>query len=177
MNAATAAILAFASAASATSSDAGDPSKHGCVPTFTGLNAPHPVAPHQPLSLNDPRSGLTLSLASDGRHMTAKTRGGKIVWQRDLFADPRLEWEIGGPPDIQLPGEPHLSEARQHQKLRAYIAKLSITGMRVVSDCEAQQLDRTQPLFWGHYVAAWSGARYTFRLDANTSDLLVSDKN
>jgi hypothetical protein len=52
---------------------------------------PKPFLAGQPFLLSDPRSGFILYLESDGRHMAAITREGKIVWHRNLFDDLKLE--------------------------------------------------------------------------------------
>jgi hypothetical protein len=135
-----------------------------------------PFAKNPPFLLNDPRSGLMLYLESDGRHMSAIARDGKIAWHRDLFDDPRLPYAF--PPPPQIVGEPQISDAQWLRKMRAYVGKLSIGTGQVVSECEAQAIDHSysSPLFRGHYISL-DGGRIEFLLDAKTGDILVGAMN
>jgi hypothetical protein len=137
---------------------------------------PEPFALHQPYLLNDPRTGLMLYVESDGRHVAAITREGRILWQRNLFDDPKLESEIPPPPDF--PGEPPFSDEKGIQWVRSYLGRLVIDRIGAVSDCEMQIIDRVAPpLFHGHYIRAGSGTHIFYLLDAKTGDFLVDQIN
>ena len=86
---------------------------------------PKPFPSGQPFLLNDPRTGLMLYVESDGRHMAAITRGGKILWHKDLFADPKLEREIWVPPP-KIDGQPSPSPEQWQEQVRAMLKTLSI---------------------------------------------------
>ena len=43
-----------------------------------------------PQTYQDPRTGIILYLESDGRHIAAISRDGKLLWARDPFADSHL---------------------------------------------------------------------------------------
>jgi outer membrane protein assembly factor BamB len=45
-----------------------------------------------PKAYRDPSSGIVLYLESDGRHMAAISREGKLLWHRDLFKDAHLPY-------------------------------------------------------------------------------------
>jgi hypothetical protein len=164
------AIIGLCLVADTASSEVGTYPEPGCA-----IAPSKQIIEHQPFALNDPRTGLILYLESDRRHMTAKTRGGRIVWQRNLFCDPRLQWELG-PPSIQLPGEPPLSKAKFRQQRHAIAAKLYIDRIGVVSDCEAHLIDRNR-VFRGHYIRAGSGTKYEYLIDAKTGDFLIGEIN
>jgi hypothetical protein len=137
------------------------------------LVSPTLISNDQSFSLSDPRSGLVLRLESDGRHMAAITRDGKIAWQKNLFDDPNAAAVY--PPLIQMPGEPRVSEEQWTRRMHAYVSKLRIDRIRIVSDCEAHVIDHDfgNPLFRGHYVLVGSGTRVSYFLDAKTGDLLA----
>jgi hypothetical protein len=118
-----------------------------------------------------------LYLESDGRHMAAISHDGKIIWQRDLFADPKMESVY--PPNVEIVGEPTISDQEWRRRMQAYVAGLRIDRIEVVSDCVANLLDHGMgsPLLRGHYIWAGSGTHIEYSLDANTGDLLVGPIN
>jgi len=125
---------------------------------------------------NDPRSGLILHLDMDGRHMSATTPAGKIIWHRNLFDDPRLERAF--PPPIQVPGEPPASNAGWRRQVHAYVSSLSIDRIALVPDCEKDYIDHHYPrMFRGHYVALGSGTHMSYLLNARTGDFLIDTIN
>jgi hypothetical protein len=137
------------------------------------LVSPTLISNNQPFSLSDPRSGLVLRLKGDGRHMVATAPDGKIAWQKNLFDDPNAAMVY--PPLIQIPGEPHVSEGQWKRRMHAYVSKLRIDRIRIVSDCEAHVIDHDfgNSLFRGHYVLVGAGTRVSYFLDAKTGDLLL----
>jgi hypothetical protein len=137
---------------------------------------PKPFPSNQPFLLNDPRSGLMLYVESDGRHMAAITHDGKIVWQKNLFDGPRLRATF--PPNIEIPGEPRVSDEEWERRARVYIDHLSIDRIGLASDCAAHVIDHDlSRAFHGHYIAAGSGTRIDYFLDAKTGDFVVGPIN
>ena len=161
------AMIALSVAAKATPQHAPALPTHACQPApLQSVGGYYPS-----FTLNDPRTGLLLHLERDGRNMWAATPQGKIVWQRNLFADPRLERELG---PLLLPGDPPSSAKRLLEGRRAEINNLYITGIAVVPDCEAYSIDHNfPPPFRGHYISAGTGTKYMYLLDAKTGDFLV----
>jgi hypothetical protein len=142
-------------------------------------SAPLKLIPeHQPLLLNDPRSGLMLYVESDGRHMAAITRGGKIAWERNLFDDPRLG-EMITPPLISIPGEPLPSGEQRKLQMHATMRRLSIDRIGIASDCETHLIDHDfgSQLLRGHYILAGSGTHFNYLLDAKTGDMMAGPIN
>jgi hypothetical protein len=45
-----------------------------------------------PQVYQDPASGTTLYVESDGRHVVAISKEGKLLWVRDIFKDAKLEF-------------------------------------------------------------------------------------
>lgn len=137
---------------------------------------PEPFARGQPFLLNDPRSGLSLRLESDGRHMKAITRGGKILWQRNLFDDPKLERMFPPPPQIE--GEPSISNAEWRRRMHSYVGHLGIDRIGIEPDCARNLNDHHLPaLYRGHYIYAGSGTHIFWLLDAKTGDLRIDHIN
>ena len=138
---------------------------------------PEPFAAGQPFLLNDPRSGLMLYVESDGRHMAAITREGKIVWQRDLFGDMKLSPRFVPPP--QIDGTPDVTSDKEwQQRMRSYIGQLRIDRLDVSSDCEVSVIDHDLPAnFRGHYIFVGSGTKYSWLMDAETGDLQLGPIN
>jgi hypothetical protein len=53
-----------------------------------------------PQAYKDPRSGTLLYVETDGRHLGAISRDGKLLWNRDPFADAHLEFYRTEKPQI-----------------------------------------------------------------------------
>jgi hypothetical protein len=126
----------------------------------------------QPFVLSDPRSGLTLNLEKDGRHMAATNRQGKVIWHRDLFSGVNPD-EVFGPP-------PHgfLSENEWTQRRNAEFAALSIDRIGIEPDCALSFIDQMYPpRLRGHYIRAGSGTHIFWLLDATTGDFQMEEVN
>jgi hypothetical protein len=54
----------------------------------------------------DAESGIIFYVESDGRHLAAIDRDGKILWHRDPFADAKLEYYRTKTPQIVYVGKP-----------------------------------------------------------------------
>jgi hypothetical protein len=165
-------IVGFNLVANAGSAQASEYQAGRCQGTL-----PEPFPAHHSFLLNDPRSGLMLFLESDGRHLAAITHDGKIVWQRNLFDDPKLEMSISPPPT--LPGEKPMSDHETQRWMQSYWRGEYIDRIGVVSDCETQIIDHryTSRLLRGHYVRAGSGTQIFYLLDAKTGDFMVEAIN
>lgn len=141
--------------------------------------SPEPFAIGQPFLLADPRSGLTLYVESDGRHMSAITREGKFLWHRNVFDDPKLENMLA--PMFLMPqemeGKPGPSEKEWRQQARSLLSKLSIDRIGLEPDCALPVIDHWHPLFRGHYIRAWSGTMFMWLLDAKSGDLMMEGQN
>lgn len=137
---------------------------------------PKPFPAGQPYLLNDPRSGLLLYVEGDGRHMAAITRDGKILWHRNLFADPRLERILVPPPPIE--GQPTPSPEQWRQHVRSFLSHLSIDRIGVEPDCWLHYIDHDlPPQLRGHYIRAGSGTYIFWLIDAKTGDLQMEEMN
>lgn len=137
---------------------------------------PEPFAANRPFNLHDPRSGLALRLEGDGRHMSATTREGQVVWTRDLFSDPNLIRMF--PPPFQIQGEPPVSIKTQERQTRDYIAHLGIDRLAIVPDCMVTIIDHDFPAqIKGHYILAGSGTHIFWLIDAKTGDLRMEQVN
>lgn len=137
---------------------------------------PGPFAANQPFNLDDPRSGLALRLEADGRHMSATTRQGKMVWKRDLFSDPNLIRMF--PPPFQIQGEPPVPIEVQERQTQDYIGHLGIDRLAVGPDCMVTVIDHDFPAqLKGHYILAGSGTHYFWLIDAKTGDLWMEESN
>jgi hypothetical protein len=125
-----------------------------------------PFTAHQPYLMNDPRSGLMLYVESDGRHVSAITRQGKILWHRNVFDDPKLE--KGFPP-------PPLIDGKNHFSAREYFSHQVIERIGPVPDCEIPAIDQGPA---GHYIRTSSGGNHIFYLlDATTGDFVIDEIN
>jgi hypothetical protein len=80
-------------------------------PLVTYVDSPKPFRGAQ--AFQDKESGLLFYVESDGRHVAAIDRDGKILWHRDPFVDAKLEAyrvehpvivEIGAPIDWMIEG-------------------------------------------------------------------------
>jgi len=150
--------------ASNTSAVAEDTASTRCQST-----APEPFTVGQPFLLNDPRTGLMLYVESDGRHVTAITRDGKVRWHRNLFDDPRLASELV---PRQFPGLPPPSAEAWQEWAKQYLGSLSIDRIGVVPDCGIDEIDHhLPPQFRGHFIFAGSGTHIEYLLDARTGDM------
>lgn len=137
---------------------------------------PEPFAASQSFVLDDPRSGLAIHVESDGRHLSALTREGKVIWHRDIFNDSRLERIF--PPPPQIPGQPSISNEQWARRMHGYVAHLSIDRISAVPDCMVQIVDHDYPApLKGHYILAGSGTHIFWLLDAKTGDLKVEQIN
>jgi hypothetical protein len=117
-----------------------------------------------------------LHVESDGRHMSAITRNGMILWHRNLFDDPRLEYVFPAPPQIE--GEPPVSGGEWRRHMRSYVGHLSIDRIGVEPDCALRFIDHDlPPQFRGHYIRAGSGTHIFWLLDANTGDFQLEEIN
>lgn len=153
------------------STRAGDTGRENCPGIL-----PEPFIIGQPFLLNDPQSGLMLYVESDGRHMAAIKREGQILWQRNLFDDPRLETEFPPPPPFLR--EPPLSTGKWRRQINSYVSHLSIDRIGVVSDCEMHVIDHVFPVqVHGHYIRAGSGTHIFWLLDARTGDFQMEEVN
>ncbi len=125
--------------------------------------------------LNDPRTGLMIYVESDGRHASALTRKGTILWHKDLFGEPLPGLYV--PPPV-LSGEHPQTVSEDRRAEQAIRAKLVIGGIAVVSDCTARAIDdgHYPRAFPGHYIAVGAG-HYGFLLDAKTGDFLLEAVN
>jgi hypothetical protein len=140
------------------------------------LSKPALIPKHGPFLLNDPRSGLVLYVESDGRHMAAISRDGKLVWHRDVFSDPRLPRYF--PPPPPLFGEPMISDKTWLERMHSYVGQLSIDRLGIVPDCLVHSIDHNRnPRYRGHYIVAGSGTRLTYLIDAKTGDLVLDAIN
>jgi hypothetical protein len=123
----------------------------------------------QPFVLNDPRSGLILYVESDGRHIAAITRDGKMRWHRNLFDDPRLPGLFPAP--IERPAK----AVREWQQ--SYIAHEAIDRIGIETDCvlRLRNQGHDPARFRGHYIRAGSGTHITWLLDAKTGDFQLEN--
>ena len=129
-----------------------------------------------PFLLHDPRSMLTLSVESDGRHMSAITNEGKLVWHRNLFDDPKLVRLFPQPP--QIPGERPVSPEEWDRKMQSYVAHLGIDRIGIEPDCMVRFIDHDLPLhIHGHYIRVGSGTHIFWLLDAKTGDFQMEEIN
>jgi hypothetical protein len=114
--------------------------------------------------MNDARSDLILYVESDGRHMAAITHGGKLVWNRNLFDNPRLSGMFSA---TQFEDPVKAAKWRQ-----SYISKIVIDRIGVAPNCAARFIDRDLPTrFRAHYIRVGSGNGMTWLLDAKTGDI------
>jgi hypothetical protein len=160
-------VLACAGAAGGPASA----SSPACAPAW-----PEPFARGAPFLLNDPRSGLTLYVESDGRHMAAITRDGQILWHRDVFGDPKMQLQFVPPPPIE--GWPEPSPKQLRQQARSFAAHLGIDRIESEPDCMLRFIDHDLPLaFHGHYIRAGSGTHIFWLLDAASGDIQMEQVN
>ncbi len=156
---------------SGTSASATGPISRNCNSVF-----PEPFAAGQPFVLKDPRTGLTLHLESDGRHMKAIARDGRVVWYRDLFSNPALEKEFLQPPPFQ--GKHSVSPKEWRRQQHVYLAQQKIDRLGIEPDCMVHFIDRNLPAsFKGHYVRAGSGTHIFWLLEAQTGDFKMEEIN
>jgi hypothetical protein len=128
----------------------------------------------QPFVLRDPRSGLTLRVEKDGRHMAATSRQGKVIWHRDLFSGLNPD-EVFGPPP---PGWFLMSEKEWTKRRNAEFAALSIDRIGIQPDCALPFIDNMYPpRLRGHYIRAGSGTHIFWLLDATSGDLQIELRN
>jgi hypothetical protein len=71
----------------------------------TYVNAPRPFRGAQ--AYKDKASGIIFYVESDGRHIAAIDRDGKLLWNRDPFVEAKLEPYRFERPVIVSIGEPH----------------------------------------------------------------------
>lgn len=137
---------------------------------------PTPFVQHKPFIFTDPRSGLTLTVESDNRHVTATAPNGKVRWRRNLFADPKMKAAYVPPPDIE--GQPRLSMKTWNQRVQWQIDHESIDRIGPVPECEIKRIDHhLSPMYRGHYIRAGSGMHIFYLLDATTGDIVVEMVN
>ena len=137
---------------------------------------PEPFPAGQSFLLNDPRSGLMLYIESDGRHMAAIAREGKVLWHRNLFDDPRLERMFPPPPQIE--GEPPVSAEEWHRHMHSYVGHLTIDRIEIEPDCALHYIDHDlPPQLRGHYIRTGSGTHVFYLLDAKTGDFQMEEVN
>jgi hypothetical protein len=136
----------------------------------------------KPFVLFDPWSGLTLQLESDGRHMKATNRDGKLIWQRDILYDKgRFRFQIIVPP-APAPMESGQVVADSAEKMRqrenAELATYPLDRLGLVPDCMVAIIDHMLPsAFHGHYIRGGSGTHIDWLLDAKTGDLQMEAIN
>jgi hypothetical protein len=115
-----------------------------------------------------------LYVESDGRHMAAITREGKIAWHRNLFDGLKPESVFVPPPRIE--GELGFSD----EEWRRYsdVSRLSIDRIGIEPDCVLRFIDHDlPPHLHGHYIRAGSGTHIFWLIDAKTGDLQVQEIN
>lgn len=135
---------------------------------------PEPFPRGQPVAVNDPQSGVSLHLDSEGHHMTAIDRGGKVLWQRDPFDDPRLIRRM--PPLPQIAGVPTVRHWKR--SMRSHFAQIGIDRIVIEPDCQRAMIDREFPKpLHGHYILAGSGTHLAWLIDSRTGDMQLEAIN
>ena len=129
----------------------------------------------QPFLLKDPRSGSFLYVESDGRHMSAISPDGSLLWHRDLFGG-RIQRFFIPPPNIE--GEPSPSPKELRRQAQSWANHLGIDRVGVEPNCARQFIDHKMPSqFRGHYIQAGSGTHYGWLIDAKMGDVQMETTN
>jgi len=100
----------------------------------------------------------------------------RILWQRNLFDDPRLENIFVPPPPIE--GRSSSSPAEWKQYAHSVLSTLQIDRIGIEPDCALHRIDHDlPPQLHGHYIRAGSGTRFFWLIDAKTGDIQVEEIN